>query len=113
MGGAEGTCCGRSAAYDHLRSEGGANAGGGTRPAAGPARISPSAHRRRAQRAGEEPRRPRARRDGAAGSVNLTTVRLLGPHLRPENHRGVLESARGKRRAEVEEIVARLAPFPE
>jgi hypothetical protein len=49
----------------------------------------------------------------AAGSVNLTTVRLLGPHLTPENHRGVLESARGKRRAEVEEIVARLAPFPE
>jgi len=49
----------------------------------------------------------------AAGSVNLTTVRLLSPHLTPENHRGVLESARGKRRAEVEEIVARLAPFPE
>jgi hypothetical protein len=49
----------------------------------------------------------------AAGSVNLATVRLLGPHLTPENHRGVLESARGKRKAEVEEIVARLAPFPE
>jgi hypothetical protein len=49
----------------------------------------------------------------AAGSVNLTTARLLGPHLTPENHRGVLESARGKRKAEVEEIVARLAPFPE
>jgi hypothetical protein len=49
----------------------------------------------------------------AAGWVSLTTVRLLGPHLTPENHLGVLESARGKRRAEVEEIVARLAPFPE
>ena len=49
----------------------------------------------------------------AAGSVNLTTVRLLGPHLTPDNHRSVLESARGKRKAEVEEIVARLAPFPE
>ena len=49
----------------------------------------------------------------AAGSVNLTTVRLLGPHLTPENHDRVLESARGKRKAEVEEIVARLAPFPE
>jgi hypothetical protein len=49
----------------------------------------------------------------AAGSVNLTTLRLLGPHLTPENHGGVLESARGKRKAEVEEIVARLAPFPE
>jgi hypothetical protein len=49
----------------------------------------------------------------AAGAVNLTTARLLGPHLTPENHRGVLEAARGKRKAEVEEIVARLAPFPE
>jgi hypothetical protein len=49
----------------------------------------------------------------AAGSVNLTTVRLLGPHLTPDNHRGVLESARGMKRTEVEEIVARLAPFPE
>jgi hypothetical protein len=49
----------------------------------------------------------------ASGSANLTTVRLLAPHLTPENHRGVLESARGKKRAEVEEIVARLAPFPE
>ena len=49
----------------------------------------------------------------AAGSVNLTTVRLLGPHLTPENYGGVLESARGMKRTEVEEIVARLAPFPE
>ena len=49
----------------------------------------------------------------ACGAVNLTTVRLLAPHLTPDNHAGVLESARGKRRAEVEEIVARLAPFPE
>ena len=49
----------------------------------------------------------------AAGLVNLTTVRLLSPHLTPANHRGVLDSARGKKRAEVEEIVARLAPFPE
>jgi hypothetical protein len=49
----------------------------------------------------------------AAGSVNLTTVRLLGPHLTAENHRTVLESARGKRKSEVEEIVARLSPRPE
>jgi hypothetical protein len=47
------------------------------------------------------------------GALNLTTVRLLAPHLTADNHRAVLESARGKRRAEVEEIVARLAPFPE
>jgi hypothetical protein len=49
----------------------------------------------------------------AAGSVNLTTVRLLAPHLTLENHREVLESAGGKRRTEVEELVARLFPRPD
>ncbi len=49
----------------------------------------------------------------ASGAVNLTTVRLLGPHLTADNHAQVLESARGKRKAEVEEIVARLAPRPD
>jgi hypothetical protein len=49
----------------------------------------------------------------ATGSANLTTVRLLGPHLRPENHREVLESARGERKTEVEEIVAGLSPLLE
>ena len=43
----------------------------------------------------------------AAGSVNLTAVRLLAPHLTPQNHRSALESARGKKKVEVEEIVAR------
>jgi hypothetical protein len=47
------------------------------------------------------------------GSVNLTSVRLLAPHLTRENHRDVLESARGKRRAQVEEIVAGLWPRPD
>ena len=46
----------------------------------------------------------------ADGSVNLTTVKLLASHLTPANHRDVLESARGKRKPEVEEIVARLSP---
>ena len=49
----------------------------------------------------------------AEGSVNLTTVRLLGPHLTSDNHREVLESARGRAKAEVERIVARLAPKPD
>ena len=49
----------------------------------------------------------------AEGAVHLTTVRLLGPHLTPDNHLGVLQSARGKRKGEVEEIVARLAPRPD
>lgn len=47
------------------------------------------------------------------GTVNLTTVRLLAPHLTPGNHVEVLESARGVSRSEVEQIVARLAPAPD
>src|SRR5881396_3025788 len=49
----------------------------------------------------------------AEGSVNLTAVRLLAPHLSPSNHREVLDSARGKRKPEVEEIVATLSPRPD
>ena len=49
----------------------------------------------------------------ATGAVNLTAVKLLAPHLTADNHRAVLESARGKRKTEVEEIVARLAPRPD
>jgi hypothetical protein len=47
------------------------------------------------------------------GDVSLTAVRLLAPHLTAENHRQVLESARGRGKGEVEEIVARLAPRPD
>jgi hypothetical protein len=49
----------------------------------------------------------------AEASVNLTAVRLLAPYLTDGNHRAVLESARGKTRREVEEIVARLCPRPD
>lgn len=49
----------------------------------------------------------------AEGSITLAAVRLLGNCLTTENHRNVLESARGKRKAEVEEMVARLAPRPD
>src|SRR5687767_15334269 len=49
----------------------------------------------------------------AEGSVNLTTVRLLAPHLNEDNHRAALDTARGKRKPEVEEIVAQLAPRPD
>jgi hypothetical protein len=48
-----------------------------------------------------------------SGAVNLTTVRLLAPHLTFENHRVLLDSARGKSRPEVEAIVARLSPRPD
>ena len=46
------------------------------------------------------------------GSLNLTTVCLLGPHLTPENHREVLDMAQHKSKRQVEELVARLRPQP-
>ena len=49
----------------------------------------------------------------AAGTVNLTTVKMLGPHLTVENHRAVLEEARGRGKADVAVMVARLAPRPD
>jgi hypothetical protein len=49
----------------------------------------------------------------AAGAIHLTAVRLLSPHLTPANHREVLDSARGKKKTEIEEIVARLSPRPD
>jgi hypothetical protein len=49
----------------------------------------------------------------ADGSVNLTTVRLLAPHLRPENHRAILAEATGMTRRQVDKLVARLAPQPD
>jgi hypothetical protein len=49
----------------------------------------------------------------AAGAVNLTAARLLAPHLTPANHREVLDSARGKKKSEIEEIVARLSLRPD
>jgi hypothetical protein len=49
----------------------------------------------------------------AAGAVNLTAARLLAPHLTAANHREVLDSARGKKKREIEEIVAALSPRPD
>jgi len=47
------------------------------------------------------------------GSVNLTTIRLLAPHLTVENHRALLEEAKGMTRRQVDKVVARLAPKPD
>ena len=47
------------------------------------------------------------------GSVNLTGVRLLAPHLTAVNQRTVLESSRGKTTREIQQIVATLAPRPD
>ena len=49
----------------------------------------------------------------ADGSVNLTTIRLLGPHLTKENHRSLLEEATGKGKNDIKRMVARLAPRPD
>ena len=46
------------------------------------------------------------------GSLTLTTVRLLAPHLTVENHDSVLASARYKRKQEIEQIAVALNPKP-
>ena len=49
----------------------------------------------------------------AQGVVHLTAVKILAPHLTTENHLELLQSARGRTRLQVEELVARLAPRPD
>ena len=49
----------------------------------------------------------------ADGSVNLTTIRLLVPHLTKDNHVGLLDEAKGKGTREIKKIAARLAPRPD
>jgi hypothetical protein len=47
------------------------------------------------------------------GSLNLTSVRLLGPHLTGDNHKALLAAASGKSRRQVEELIARHFPQPD
>jgi hypothetical protein len=47
-----------------------------------------------------------------SGQVHLAGLRLLAPHLTPENHAEVLAQAARKSKREIEELVARLAPQP-
>jgi hypothetical protein len=49
----------------------------------------------------------------ASGAMSLTSVRLLGRHLTPENHQAVLARASGRSRREIEILVAELAPQPD
>src|SRR5438105_10760871 len=49
----------------------------------------------------------------ASGSLTLTSVRLLARHLTTENHPAVPARARGRRRREIESLVAELAPRPD
>jgi hypothetical protein len=47
------------------------------------------------------------------GAMNLTTLRILGPYLTPENQEAVLAEAAGHNKRATEMIVARLAPLPD
>jgi hypothetical protein len=47
------------------------------------------------------------------GSLNLTTVRLLAPHLTDASCKGLLAEAAGKSKREVEKLLARHAPQPD
>lgn len=47
------------------------------------------------------------------GSLHLTAISLLGPHLTPANHVELLDSARHKSKREVEQLIARLRPQPD
>lgn len=49
----------------------------------------------------------------ADGSLHLTAVGLLAPHLTAANHLEVLDSARHKSKRDVEQLVARLRPQPD
>jgi hypothetical protein len=49
----------------------------------------------------------------ADGSLNLSTARLLAPHLRPDNFEALVAMAKGRSKREVEALVARLAPRPD
>jgi hypothetical protein len=48
----------------------------------------------------------------AGGSVNLTTLRLLAPHLTADNHVELMAAASGRSKREVEEILAGYFPRP-
>lgn len=47
------------------------------------------------------------------GSLNLSTVRLVAPHLTDANHQKLIGAASGRSKREVEELVARHAPRPD
>jgi hypothetical protein len=49
----------------------------------------------------------------AAGRVNLTTVRLLAPHLTRANHDELFAAASGQTKRQVQELVARRFPLPD
>jgi hypothetical protein len=49
----------------------------------------------------------------ADGSVTLTAIRMLKPHLTPENHESVLSRAAHRSKDEIQVLIAELAPKPD
>src|SRR5512139_1270469 len=49
----------------------------------------------------------------ASGTLTLTAVRLIGPHLTAENHEDVIARASNRTVAEVKALAAELAPQPD
>jgi hypothetical protein len=49
----------------------------------------------------------------ASGAMSLTSIRLLEPHLTPENCQAVLAKAANRTRRQIEALVAELAPRPD
>jgi hypothetical protein len=49
----------------------------------------------------------------ADGTINLTTIRLLGPRLSKDNWRSLMAEAAGKGTRDIKKIVARIAPRPD
>jgi hypothetical protein len=49
----------------------------------------------------------------ASGAMSLSAVRMLRPHLTPENHEAVLARASGRSLREIEALVAELSPRPD
>src|SRR5262249_44657252 len=49
----------------------------------------------------------------AEGSLSIATVRLISPHLTPENKEALIGAASGKSKRQVEEVLARHAPRPD
>src|SRR4249920_3898358 len=47
------------------------------------------------------------------GSLHLSAIKLLGPHLTADNHVQLLERASGKNKREIELLVATVAPRPD
>jgi len=48
----------------------------------------------------------------ADGSLTLTSIRLLAPHLTDDNHRELLAAARHRSKREIEALIATLRPRP-